>query len=355
MQLNIDKTLTFTILALLILGMVFVYSSSYYKAMRQGEATTYYLLGHIKRIIIGIGFFFLGFFLPYEKTRKILLPTYFILFILLVLTILFGKFVYGAKRTIPFGSFGNYGVQVSEFVRVWIVLFMANFFASHPQVAYSSKRILIAIFFPLSLIILVALQPSISLAIISFFSLFVMLIYGNIKFKFLAPVILCGMVIFLLAFLVLPHVRERMVSFFTQPGYQVQQSLIAIGSGGLFGRGPGAGLQKFLFLPKIYNDFIFAHIAEEIGFIGSALLFIFYWELFFRGITIANLIEDEYPKLIVQGFNATIFIIFLIHVGVSLGLLPATGIPLPFISYGGWSLSANLFSAGMILQISKLR
>ncbi len=350
MQSGVDRALALVILLLLILGSVFVFSSSYYFALRRGEDTTYYLFGHLKRVAIGLCFFLLGFFLPYERIKRFLFPAYIFMILLLVFTLIFGRATYGAKRSIPFATFG---LQISEFVRVWIVFFLAHLFATHPEAAKRPGSLLFAVLFPLSLITLVAVQPSISVAVISFFALVIMLIYGEIKIKFLTPVIVTGLLLFLLAFFFFPHIRERFMGFLNQPGYQVQQSLIAIGSGGLFGRGPGAGLQKFLFLPRIHNDFIFAHIAEETGFIGCAVIFILYWEVYLRGITIANGIGEEYPRLVVQGLNGIIFIIFLIHVGVSLGLLPATGIPLPFVSYGGWALCANLFSIGMILQISK--
>jgi cell division protein FtsW len=154
---------------------------------------------------------------------------------------------------------------------------------------------------------------------------------------------------------VFPHAQYRIANFISQPTYQVQQSLIAIGSGGLFGKGPGAGLQKFLFLPGIHNDFIFAHIAEELGFIGCVVVFTFYWQIYLRGLSIAGALDDEFTRLLVLGLNASIFIIFLVHVGVSIGLVPPTGIPLPFISFGGWSLTANLFAIGIVLQASRRR
>jgi cell division protein FtsW len=123
----------------------------------------------------------------------------------------------------------------------------------------------------------------------------------------------------------------------------------------MIGKGPGAGLQKFLFLPRIHNDFIFAHIAEEFGFLGSIVVFVFYWQVYLRGLAIAGALEDDFTRLLVLGLTASIFTIFLVHVGVSLGLLPPTGVPLPFISFGGWSLAANLFASGIILQASRKR
>jgi cell division protein FtsW len=202
---------------------------------------------------------------------------------------------------------------------------------------------------------LVAIQPSVSMALICLIVLIIMLIYGGVKFKLFVPTIVASCAIIIIVVLLFPHAQSRITGFITHPTYQVQQSLIAIGSGGIIGKGPGAGLQKFLFLPRIFNDFIFSHIAEEFGFIGGLIVFIFYWQIYLRGLSIAGSIDDEFSKLLILGLNASIFVIFLIHVGVSIGLLPPTGIPLPFISFGGWSLSANLFAMGIILQVSRWR
>ncbi len=349
---KIDHILLITLAILILLGSVFVFSSSYYQAMREGENTLYYLIGHIKRLLIAILFFIAGLFIPYEKFRKLILPTFFFILFILIVTLIIGKVQYGAKRSILISSFG---IQISEFVRVWVVLFLANFFANHPDTANTRGGILIATFLPLLLIILVAVQPSISVAIITFVALISMLIYSEAKIKVLTPIFLIGICLFIIAVFVFPHVRVRLFSFISQPIYQVQQSLIAIGGGGPLGRGIGAGIQKFLFLPRIHNDFIFAHIAEETGFIGTLIIFFLYWEIFLRGLSIVQSVNDEFARLVVMGLNTTIFVIFLIHVGVSIGLLPPTGIPLPFISYGGWSLCANLFSMGLILQISRMR
>ncbi|MEO0106460.1 MAG: FtsW/RodA/SpoVE family cell cycle protein [candidate division WOR-3 bacterium] len=340
------------VIILLILGAIFVFSSSYYQAMHESENTFYYLFGHIKRLLVAMIFFILGLFIPYEKLRKFLLPSFFFLLAVLVFTLIIGKFQYGARRSILLSSFG---IQISEFVRVWVVFFLANFFVNHPDTANTKSGIIIATMLPLSLIILIAAQPSISVAIITFMTLISMLIYGEAKIKAMTPVLLLGILLFIVALMVYPHVRLRLFSFISHPTYQVQQSLIAIGGGGPFGRGIGAGIQKFLFLPRIHNDFIFAHIAEETGFIGTLIIFILYWEIFLRGLSIAQTMNDEFGRLVVMGLNTTIFVIFLVHIGVSIGLLPPTGIPLPFISYGGWSLCANLFSMGIILQISRMR
>lgn len=347
-----DKALGFCLLCLILLGILFVYSSSYYRAMRRGEDSTYYLFGHLKRLLIATLFFFAGFIIPYEAVRKVILPLYVVIVIVLVLTLVAGRVQFGARRSLAISTFG---LQVSEFVRIWLVFFLANFFSTHPSTANTGKGVLMAIAICLFLIMLVAIQPSISMALICFILLFIMLTYGSAKVKLLFPTLAMSCVMLFLFIALFPHARERITGFISDPTYQVQQSLIAIGSGGLFGKGPGAGLQKFLFLPRIHNDFIFAHVAEEFGFIGSFIVFFLYWEIYLRGMSIAGAMADEFARMLVLGLNASIFVIFLIHVGVSIGLLPPTGIPLPFISFGGWSLSANLFAMGLILQASRRR
>jgi cell division protein FtsW len=349
---KVDRTLLFLVLCLVILGVIFVYSSSYYRAMRQGEDSTFYLIAHLKRVLIAICFLLLGLVIPYEKMRKLILPLLVLIVLSLLLTVFVGRLKFGAKRSLAIASVG---LQVSEFVRIWLVFFLANFFASHPQTANTRSGLTTVLFISFLVIILVAIQPSISMAVICLATMIAMLIYGCARPKLLFATSAISAFILLIFIRIFPHAQYRIANFISQPTYQVRQSLIAIGSGGLFGKGPGAGLQKFLFLPGIHNDFIFAHIAEELGFIGCVIVFAFYWQVFLRGLKVSGSVDDEFTRLLVLGLNASLFVIFLVHVGVSIGLVPPTGIPLPFISFGGWSLAANLFAVGIILQASRRR
>lgn len=349
---KIDRILLFLVICLVILGVIFVYSSSYYRAMRQGEDSTYYLTAHLKRVLIAVGFFLLGLVVPYAKIRKLIFPLLVLIILTLFLTVVAGRFQFGAKRSLAIASIG---VQISEFVRIWLVFFLANFFASHPQTASTRRGLATIIILCFVIIVLVAVQPSISMAVICVATLIAMLVYGCAKIKLLLATSTASAFLLAIFIRIFPHAQYRIANFISQPTYQVRQSLIAIGSGGLFGKGPGAGLQKFLFLPGIHNDFIFAHIAEEVGFIGCVVVFLFYWQIYLRGLSISGALDDEFARLLVLGLNASLFIIFLVHVGVSIGLVPPTGIPLPFISFGGWSLASNLFAIGIILQVSRRR
>jgi cell division protein FtsW len=320
--------------------------------MRQGQDSTYYLMAHLKRVLIAVGFLLLGLIVPYEKIKKLIFPIMIMIVMSLFLTILAGRLQFGAKRSFAIASVG---IQVSEFVRIWLVFFLANFFAAHPQTANTHSGLATILFISFLIIILVAVQPSLSMSVICLATLIAMMIYGCARVKLLLATSTIGALILAVFIRIFPHAQYRIANFVSEPTYQVRQSLIAIGSGGLFGKGLGAGLQKFLFLPGIHNDFIFAHIAEELGFVGCIVVFIFYWQIYLRGLSIAGTVDDEFARLLVLGLNTSVFIIFLVHVGVSIGLVPPTGIPLPFISFGGWSLAANLFAIGIILQASRKR
>lgn len=347
-----DRILLLLVLCLVVLGVIFVFSSSYYRALRLGENSTYYMIAHLKRVIVAIGFLLLGLFVPYGVIRKMLFPLLIVIVAILTLTVLMGSLQFGAKRSLAIASVG---VQISEFVRIWLVFFLANFFAAHPQTASTHRGLVTVLAISFIVIALVAIQPSISVSFVCLATLVVMLIYGCAKIKFLLTASTASAIILAVLIRIFPYAQHRIANFISEPTYQVRQSLIAIGSGGLFGKGPGAGLQKFLFLPGIHNDFIFAHIAEELGFIGCIIVFVFYWQIYLRGLSIADSVDDEFARLVVLGLNGSIFIIFLVHVGVSIGLLPPTGIPLPFISFGGWSLAANLLAVGVVLQVARRR
>lgn len=349
---KLDRFLLALVLCLVVLGVIFVFSSSYYRALSLGENSTYYMVAHLKRVLVALGFLLLGLFVPYNAVRKMLFPLLIAIVAVLALTVVMGRFQFGAKRSLAIASVG---IQISEFVRIWLVFFLANFFATHPQTASTHRGLATVLVMSFIVIGLVAVQPSISVSFVCLATLFVMLIYGCARIKFLLAAGTASAVILATLIAIFPHAQHRVSNFISEPTYQVRQSLIAIGSGGLFGKGPGAGLQKFLFLPGIHNDFIFAHIAEELGFIGCIVVFFFYWQIYLRGLSVARSIDDEFGRLLILGLNGSIFVIFLVHVGVSIGLVPPTGIPLPFISFGGWSLAANLFAVGVMLQVSRRR
>jgi len=346
-----DSVYILIILFLLGLGTVAVFSSSFYYAWTKGpDNEFYYMRSHLVKLAIGLVLFFVIMSIPYQKLRPFILPSYLLIMLGLVLTLLLGHKEYGAKRWL-------FQLQVSEFAKIWLVVYLAAFAAKHKERINDLKHTILPLMLAVGpLILLVLVEPSLSMALIMIFLVGIMLFAAGLKFKYILIVALVGLAAFVFLYLSYPHARARVATLVGgQTAYQVKQSLIAVGSGGLFGSGPGGGKQKFLFLPRPYNDFIFSSIAEEFGFVGSIAIFGIYIYLFRRGIKIARFIEDDFGKYVVFGFSCLLFTYFLCHVGVSLGILPPTGLPLPFLSFGGSAMISNLIGAGLVLNISRWR
>jgi cell division protein FtsW len=164
-----------------------------------------------------------------------------------------------------------------------------------------------------------------------------------------------GTVLFVVAITCTRYAHDRWERFTNGKHHQQEQSLIAIGSGGPFGRGLGESRQKFQFLPKMHNDFIFAEIGEEFGFIGSVAVCLLYLILFLYGMKISSETSSPFGQYLASGITFVIFLYAVVHVAVALGLIPTTGQPLPFISSGGSALLSNLFAAGVLLNISRFK
>ncbi len=346
-----DSVYMFTILILLGLGIVFVFSSSFFHAWAKGQNSEfYYMRSHLVKLIIGLAIFFLVMNIPYQKIRPFIFVGYVLILIGLILTLVAGHKEYGARRWL-------FNLQISEFAKIWLIVYLASFLARHKERINDIKKTIIPAFLVIGpIILLILIEPSLSMTSIIILTVGVMFYAAGIKLRYLMIVVLFIGMIILVFYLSHPYARTRIASLVGgQTAYQIKQSLIAIGSGGLFGSGPGAGKQKFLFLPRPYNDFIFSSVAEEFGFIGSVVIFGIYLTMFRRGIKIARYVEDDFGRFLVLGFSYMMFIYFICHVGVSLGILPPTGLPLPFLSFGGSALISNLIGAGLVLNISRWR
>jgi len=205
---------------------------------------------------------------------------------------------------------------------------------------------------------LIFLQPNVSTTIIIALTSFILLFVGGARFLHLGT-ILTG-VAFLggIGAMLFPHSRERILSFFNSlfeggnVNLQVLQSKIALGSGGMFGLGIGHSRQSDLFLPEPHNDFVFSVVGEELGFIGALFILFSYMAIFFVGLLIAKRAKDNFGQLLAFGLSFTIVSSAFIHVGVGLGILPTTGITLPFISFGGTSIIIFSISIGILINIA---
>jgi cell division protein FtsW len=182
---------------------------------------------------------------------------------------------------------------------------------------------------------------------------------ANTPFWHTALILLIGLSSLIALIKIAPYRLERLTVFLNPGidpmgiGFQVQQALIAVGSGGILGAGLGMGIQKFGFLPGVINDSIFAVLAEEAGFVGSIILIFLFLIFFWRGFRIAKLSQDKFSELTAYGITSWIIIQAFVNISSILGLLPLTGVPLPFISHGGTALITTLIGAGILLNISK--
>ena len=263
----------------------------------------------------------------------------------------------GAKRWIGIASFS---VQPAEFLKIGFVIYFAAWLSGIRDKLHSFTYSVIPFLVLLALIAIpLLLQPDTGTVLVILAAGFAMYIAAGARIRDMLVLIGTGLLAFAGLVLVRPYVMERILEFI-DPGrdplgssYQVQQSLIAIGSGGFFGRGFGQSIQKFSFLPEPIGDSIFAVLAEEFGFIGGFILITLFLFFAFRGLKIASRSPDYFSGLLVIGIVILIVSQSFINIASMLGIFPLTGVPLLFVSHGGSALFAALLSVGIILNVSK--
>ncbi len=348
---KIDYAIFWTTLILVGIGLVMVFSSTFYLGFSISKDTLVFLRSHLLRLGLGIVALILGMKIKYTVWRKLAGIAIVAALILLIITLVIGKFVAGARRWI---SLFNFAFQPAEFCKIALIFYLARFFSDRHDLRDVPKKFVIpALVVTGVVILLIAAQPNLGTAIsISLISATLFFLAG-VKFRHLLGIGILAGLLFGFLILTFPHARARVTSFISHKPYQVEQSIIGIGSGGLVGQGLGESKQKFRFLPLPHTDFIYSILAEETGFIGSIIIFILFLLLLLRSTAVARDAPDDFAFLASSGLVGMIFIYFLLHCGVGLGVLPATGLPLPFISFGGSALISNLFAVGIILNISK--
>jgi cell division protein FtsW len=339
----VDTVLLIATIVLVMIGLVMVYSSTFHLGYS-------YLKWEAMRVMAGIIALYIGSRVRYTKlsgkAKNIILL---VAFLILLATLLLGRKVMGARRWIGM-------LQPAEFAKLSLIFWLASFFAEGRSVDLRfKKQVLPPLVVTLAIVILTVFQPAVGTSCILLATSLTMFFLGGIKIKYIATISAIALLGFLIIIFIFPHSRKRIRDFWQGNRYQQTQSVIAIGSGGVTGKGLGEGGQKFKFLPKMPTDFIFSAIGEEFGFIGSVLVFLLFLIILARGLKIALAAEDYFGYLLASGITVMLFIYALIHIGVALGILPPTGQPLPFVSFGGSALVTNLFALGLVLNISKFR
>ncbi len=357
-----DRTLLLIVTLLLLGGLVALFSATYYQASGKGDP-----LLEVKKQLIGIGLGLIMMLLtsriPYTFWRqpKVVAIGLLISCLLLVAVLIPGVGVYlnGSRRWL---NLGGMSFQPSEVAKVASVIYLASTLSYRAeQVKYFFKGIVPLLIVPGLMFLLILEQPNLSTAGSIMIVAVLMMLIAGAEWKHLSLMGVAGLGVGFAYAWSEPYRRERLLSFrnpfaqMSDEGYQLSQSLIAIGSGGLFGRGLGQGRQKFSYLPYPESDFIFAIIGEDFGLLGCTVVILMFVAFAFAGMRIAVSCQDRFGCLLAAGITAMISIQAFINIGVVIGVLPTTGLPLPFFSAGGTSVTILLASVGILLNISKMR
>lgn len=354
-----DFIIFFAVLALLGLGVIMVYSSSAVSAYVNYNDSYYFLKRQIIWASLGILAMLFTMNIDYHIWRKLAKPVFYITLILLVLVLVpgLGKVVNGARRWLGFGSLY---LQPSEIAKLGMVLFCSASLA-HGQDKITSffKGLLPHLAILLLVFGLILKEPDLGTALAIGGTVFVLLFTAGAKISHLSSLGFAGIAGIVTAIILEPYRLRRLVAFsdpWADPlntGYHIIQSLYAIGSGGLFGVGLGRSREKFLYLPEPHTDFIFAILAEELGFIGTVTVIVLFFLFAWRGFKVAISAPDIYGSILAAGLTTMIIMQALMNIAVVTASMPVTGIPLPFISFGGSALIFTLAGVGILLNISR--
>ncbi|MBE7065120.1 MAG: putative lipid II flippase FtsW [Ruminococcaceae bacterium] len=356
-----DFWLLLSVILLVLIGTVMVCSASPAAAKNSKEGNSYtFIIKQLVFVALGFATMAVAYFINFEKVIKkftILFFSITLVLLGLVLTPL-GVETNGAQRWLNVG----FDLQPSEFFKTCMILFIAYMF-SHPKIKERARGLggLLLIIAPVAAgMVLIFLQPHVSCLIILGIVMVAMMVFGRLKIYMFG--LLGGGIAGagLAAYALVPHVQKRINSFLgsgneanSSDKWQATQSLYAIGSGGLFGVGLGKSMQKQLYLPEPYNDFIFAILAEELGFVGCVVVILLFMLLVWRGYKTAMYAKDAYSALVAAGLTTLIATQFVLNIAVVTNILPVTGVSLPFFSYGGTSLMTMMLNAGLLLNISR--
>ncbi len=354
---KIDAWLLTVVLALLCIGLVMVYSASSFLAVRDYGDASYIFQKQLVWALLGVVVMIVTMRIDYRQWRRFSLPGMVIMLPLLVIVLLVGTTAYGASRWLGFGSFFSF--QPSELTKLVLALYVADWLARKGKQVETFLYGLAPFVLLVGLILgLVLLENDMGTAIIIAGLATVMFFTAGANIVQFLLALGCGGLIFLTQAL---HGYRyfRLMGFLdpfknvTSINLQLYQSLLALGSGGWFGVGLGASRQKTGYPPFPHVDSIFAIIGEELGFIGCALIVMLFLFLAFRGFRLARRTQDIYGALLATGITTWLILQAMINIGSTTGSLPYTGVPLPFITYGGSSLVITMAAVGVLLNISR--
>ena len=349
-----DRPLLIAVIFLVVIGLMAIFSASANKCIEMGVNPARFLIQQMIGVAIGfVGLKFLSNF-HYKKLMTYTLPFVFFVIIMLVLVKVAGVTVNGAQRWI---NIGPMSLQPSEFAKPAVVLLLAGVFYRNAEIFDNNK--LVTAFIPILIMMgLIYMQPNLSMLLLLLFTSVVIYMCAGGSVKLLLTSAICVVPLFIMKGL--KGYQSSRITTWLNPeadplgaGYNVIQSLVAFATGGFYGVGYGSSKQKLAWLPESHTDFIYAVIGEEHGFIGCILIICLFWTILQRGFLIASKCQDMYGKLLALGLTFSICFQGFLNMWVASSFVPATGVPMPFISYGGSSIMVSLWMVGILLNISK--
>ena len=354
---HIDLATLLAVLVLMVLSLGVVYSASSTWALEKFGESGRLLGSHAMKIIAGFVAIFAFMNIDYKVYKKITKPVLIGTILVLLITLVLGGEVKGATRWLRLGGFG---LQPSEFAKYALIFHLCVLIAEKKERLKDFKTGFAPMMIWIGAVtLLVLLQPNFSNGAMIFIISLIMLFVGRARFSHIA-LTLAALVPLLIAYMLSAEYRmQRIMNFLAGTGdtgskgnYQLWQGIIGFGNGGIFGLGPGQSRQRDFFLPESYGDFVFSIVGEEYGLIGTLCIMMLFLTIMLRGMRIAKYARDDFGRYLAVGITTSITMYALINAGVTLGILPTTGLPMPFVSYGGSSMLFSSIAIGVLLNIS---
>jgi cell division protein FtsW len=360
-----DRVIWAVVFILTVLSFLAVYSSTGTLAYKyQGGNTAYYMLKHGIILLTGLLLMYFAHLLKYTYYSRIFQIAFYIAVPLLILTLLFGLDLNEARRALPLPF--HLSFETSDLAKLTLTVYLARILTKREEELKDFNKVLLYLMLPVLIVCGLIFPANLSTAALIFVTSLVLIFIGRVKFPYILSIL--GLSVLLLGFvlailLMMPAGKqarlntwktriEQFKSGNAQDNYQVEQSKIAIASGGLFGKMPGKSTQRN-FLPHPYSDFIFAIIVEEYGLVGGTIVVLLYLILLFRAVRIVTKVPNNFGAYLAIGLSFSLVFQAMINMGVAVHLLPVTGQPLPLVSMGGTSIWFTSLSIGILLSVSK--
>ena len=353
---KIDKVLLISTIILSLFGLIMIYSSSNIWASYKFNDPYKYLKNQGFFLLLGYILIYIITKIPYKLYQKYSNHILFSCIILLILVLIpgIGTIRNGSRSWFGIGSFG---IQPSEFAKLGLIIFTAKYLTNNKikDIKSSILPILVIVFLVFGLIML---QPDFGTGVIIVMSIISLLFISGVNMSFFIKIGVMGLIGIVILVIIAPYRMARITSFLNPwqdplgSGFQIIQSLYAIGPGGLLGMGLGNSIQKHFYLPEPQTDFIFSIISEELGFAGVLVVSTLFIAIIYRGFKVAMKTEDKFAVFLSYGITFSLAFQTILNLMVVVGLIPVTGVTLPFLSYGGSSLLISMIEIGILLNIS---